>query len=207
MSNAPSQPAAIGRLELVEYPHPALARKAKPLARIDDDVRDAVAQMFDIMYEAQGVGLAANQVALPYRLFIVNVTGQRGSGEELVFLNPALSRPRGTAIQEEGCLSLPGLRMDVRRPERVVVDAWSLDGQPIHLDLDGFLARVVQHEFDHLEGRLFTDRLPDAAALEARRALASMQEVFAGRQARGECPPHEQLVARLDALEADRCVI
>ena len=81
MSNAPSQPAAIGRLELVEYPHPALARKAKPLARIDDAVRDAVAQMFDIMYEAQGVGLAANQVALPYRLFIVNVTGQRGAGE------------------------------------------------------------------------------------------------------------------------------
>jgi peptide deformylase len=206
MSNAPSQPAAIGRLELVEYPHPALARKAKPLARIDDAVRDAVAQMFDIMYEAQGVGLAANQVALPYRLFVVNVTGQRGAGEELVFLNPALSRPRGTAVQEEGCLSLPGLRMDVRRPERVVLDAWSLDGQPIHLDLDGFLARVVQHEFDHLEGRLFTDRLPEAAALEARRALASMHEVFAGRQARGEFPPHDQLVARLDALEADRCV-
>lgn len=207
MSNAASQPAAIGRLELVEYPHPALARKAKPLARIDDAVRDAVAQMFDIMYEAQGVGLAANQVALPYRLFVVNVTGQRGGGEELVFLNPALSRPRGTAVQEEGCLSLPGLRMDVRRPERVVLDAWSLDGQPIHLDLDGFLARVVQHEFDHLEGRLFTDRLPEAAALEARRALASMHEVFAGRQARGEFPPHDQLVARLDALEADRCVV
>lgn len=207
MSNAPSQPAAIGRLELVEYPHPALARKAKPLARIDDAVRDAVAQMFDIMYEAQGVGLAANQVALPYRLFVVNVTGQRGAGEELVFLNPALSRPRGTAVQEEGCLSLPGLRMDVRRPERVVLDAWSLDGQPIHLDLDGFLARVVQHEFDHLEGRLFTDRLPEAAALEARRALASMHEVFAGRQARGEFAPHDQLVARLDALEADRCVV
>lgn len=207
MSNAPSEPAAIGRLQLVEYPHPALARKAKPLARIDDAVRDAVAQMFDIMYEAQGVGLAANQVALPYRLFIVNVTGQRGAGEELVFLNPALSRPRGTAVQEEGCLSLPGLRMDVRRPERVVLDAWSLDGQPMHLDLDGFLARVVQHEFDHLEGRLFTDRLPDAAALEARRALASMQEVFVGRQTRGECPSHEQLVTRLDALEADRCVV
>ena len=206
MSNVPSQPAAIGRLELVEYPHPALARKSRPLVRIDDAVRDAVAQMFDIMYEAQGVGLAANQVALPYRLFIVNVTGQRGAGEELVFFNPALSRPRGTAVQEGGCLSLPGLRMDVRRPERVVLDAWSLDGQPLHLDLDGFLARVVQHEFDHLEGRLFTDRLPDAAALEARRVLASMQEVFAGRQARGEVAGHEQLVTRLEALEADRCI-
>lgn len=207
METAPARPAAIGRLELVEFPHPALSRRAKPLARIDDAVRDAVAQMFEIMYEAQGVGLAANQVALPFRLFVVNVTGQRHAGEELVFVNPSLSRPRGTAVQEEGCLSLPGLRMDVRRPERVVLDAWSLDGQPIHLDLDGFLARVVQHEFDHLEGRLFTDRLPEAATLEARRTLDSMRQVFAGRQSRGETPRQEELVARLDALEADRCVV
>lgn len=206
METAPSQPSGIGRLELVEYPHPALLRKAKPLARIDDAVRDAVEQMFDIMYEAQGVGLAANQVALPYRLFIVNVTGQRGAGEELVFLNPTLSRPRGTASQEEGCLSLPGLRMDVRRPEKVVLDAWSLDGERIHLDLDGFLARVVQHEFDHLEGRLFPDRLPEAAALEARRALELMRDVFIGKQSRGELPVHDELVARLDQLEAERCV-
>ncbi|MFM8984609.1 MAG: peptide deformylase, partial [Planctomycetia bacterium] len=114
----------IGRLELVEYPHPALLRRARPLARIDTDVCAAVAGMFDIMYAAQGIGLAANQVALPYRMFVVNTSGRRGDGEELVFINPTLSRPRGTAIQEEGCLSLPGVRMDVRRPERIVVDAW-----------------------------------------------------------------------------------
>jgi len=120
--------AAIGALQLVEYPHPALLRRTKPVVRLDADLRDAVARMFDIMYEAQGVGLAANQVALPYRLFVVNVAGQRGDGEELVFINPVLSRPRGTAVQEEGCLSLPGLRMDVRRPERVAVEAWSLEG-------------------------------------------------------------------------------
>lgn len=206
METAASEPFRIGRLELVEYPHPALMRKAKPLARIDEGVHEAVEQMFDIMYEAQGVGLAANQVALPYRLFIVNTAGRRGAGEELVFLNPSLSRPRGTAIQEEGCLSLPGLRMDVRRPEKVVLDAWSLDGEPIHLDLDGFLARVVQHEFDHLEGRLFTDRLPEAAAIEARRALESLRDMFVGKQSRGELPPHEAMVARLDSLAAERCV-
>jgi peptide deformylase len=206
METAASEPFRIGRLELVEYPHPALMRKARPLARIDEGVHEAVEQMFDIMYEAQGVGLAANQVALPYRLFIVNTAGRRGAGEELVFLNPSLSRPRGTAIQEEGCLSLPGLRMDVRRPEKVVLDAWSLDGEPIHLDLDGFLARVVQHEFDHLEGRLFTDRLPEAAAIEARRALESLRDMFVGKQSRGELPPHEAMVARLDSLEAERCV-
>jgi len=197
--------ATIGPLALVEYPHPALRRRARPLARIDDAVLAAVARMFDIMYEAQGVGLAANQVGLPYRMFVVNLAAERGAGEELVFVNPVLSRARGTAVQEEGCLSLPGLRMDVRRPARVVVDAWSLAGEPIHLDLDGLLARVVQHEFDHLEGRLFTDRLPEAAALAARRSLESFQEVHAGKQARGEMPADDALVAELDRLEAARC--
>ena len=145
-----SDPIAIGPLELVEFTHPALRRPAKPLVRLDEAVREAVARMFDIMYDSQGIGLAANQVALPYRIFVINCAGQRGEGEEHVFINPVLSRPRGTAIQEEGCLSLPGVRMDVRRPQRIVVDAWSLEGEPIRLDLDGLFSRVVQHEFYHL---------------------------------------------------------
>ena len=201
----PANPSGIGRLQLVEYPHPALLRPARPLLRIDDAVYDAVEQMFDIMYEAGGIGLAATQVALPYRLFIVNLEARPDAGAELVFINPLISRPRGTAVQEEGCLSLPGLRMDVRRPERVLVDAWSLDGEEIHLDLDGLLARVVQHEFDHLEGKLFTDRLPDAAALEARRSLDTFREVFFGKQSRGELPGNETLLAELVRLEAERC--
>jgi peptide deformylase len=197
--------ATIGPLALVEYPHPALRRRTRPLARIDDAVLAAAARMFDIMYDAQGVGLAANQVGLPYRMFIVNLAGERGAGEELVFVNPVLSKARGTAVQEEGCLSLPGLRMEVRRPEKVVVDAWTLTGEPMHRDLDGLLARVVQHEFDHLEGRLFTDRLPDAAAIAVRRALESFHEVHAGKQARGEMPADDALVAELDRLAAARC--
>ncbi len=204
-SEPPPSAADIGTLELVEYPHPALFRKSQPLLRIDEGVRDAIEQMFDIMYDAQGVGLAANQVALPYRMFVVNVTGDPNAGEELVFLNPTLSRPRGTAIQEEGCLSLPGLRADVRRPERVVVEAFLLDGQPIRLDLEGFLARVVQHEFDHLEGRLFTDRLPEAAGLEVKRDLELLADMFHGKQARGELPASEVMQERLDRLEAERC--
>ena len=201
----PPVPEPIGRLELVEFPHPALLRRAKPLVRIDDGLCDAVAQMFDIMYEAEGIGLAAPQVALPYRLFVVNTTGRRGTGEELVFVNPSLSRPRGMAVQEEGCLSLPGLRMDVRRPERIVVEAWALDGTPIRLDLDGLLSRVVQHEFDHLEGRLFIDRLSDAAGLEARRMLDGFHEVFRGQQSRGAMPADDEILARLARLEAFHC--
>lgn len=200
-----TDPTAIGPLGLVEFPHPALRRPAKPLLRLDDAVRAAVARMFEIMYEAEGIGLAANQVALPYRMFVVNCTGRQGQGEEHVFINPVLSRPRGTAVQEEGCLSLPGVRMDVRRPERIVVEAWSLAGEPIKLDLDGLFARVVQHEFDHLEGRLFTDRLPEAAALEVRSQLEGLAQVFAGKQSRGELPPDATLVAELDRLEAARC--
>ena len=201
----PTDATAIGPLALVEYPHPALRRPARPLVRLDREIREAVARMFDIMYEAQGIGLAANQVALPYRIFVVNCAGQRGEGEEHVFINPVLSRPRGTAVQEEGCLSLPGVRMDVRRPERVIVEAWSLAGEPIKADLDGLLARVVQHEFDHLEGRLFTDRLPEAAALEVRGQLEGLAEIFTGKQSRGELPPDADLLADLDRLEAARC--
>jgi peptide deformylase len=200
-----TDPTAIGPLGLVEFPHPALRRPAKPLVRLDDAVREAVERMFEIMYEAEGIGLAANQVALPYRLFVVNCTGRQGQGEEHVFINPVLSRPRGTAVQEEGCLSLPGVRMDVRRPERIMVEAWSLAGEPIKLDLDGLFARVVQHEFDHLEGRLFSDRLPEAAALEVRSQLEELAHVFAGKQSRGELPPDAALVAELDRLEAARC--
>lgn len=173
--------------------------------RLDGGLRDAVARMFDIMYEAQGIGLAANQVALPYRLFIVNCSGRRDEGEEHVFVNPVLSRPRGTAVQEEGCLSLPGVRMDVRRPQKIVVEAFSLAGEPIRMDLDGLLARVVQHEYDHLEGRLFTDRLPEAAALEVRGELDTFREVFFGKQSRGELPGNDALLADLDRLEVARC--
>jgi peptide deformylase len=204
-ASAPPDAHVIGPLDLVEYPHPALLRPAKALTRLDDAIADAVERMFEIMYEAEGIGLAATQVALPYRLFVVNCSGREDDGEEHVFINPVLSRPRGTAIQEEGCLSLPGVRMDVRRPAKIVVDAWSLDGELIHLDLDGLMARVVQHEFDHLEGRLFTDRLPEAAAIEVRGTLDVFREVFAGKQSRGELPGDAALVADLDRLEAARC--
>lgn len=208
MNPAPApttDPAAIGPLALVEFPHPALLRKTRPVTRLDAGLREAVAGMFEIMYAAQGIGLAANQVALPYRLFVVNCAGRRGDGEEHVFINPVLSRPRGTAVQEEGCLSLPGVRMDVRRPQKIVVDAFTLEGEPIRMDLDGLLSRVVQHEFDHLEGRLFTDRLPESAALEVRRDLDTFREVFFGKQSRGEMPGSAELLAELDRLEAARC--
>src|SRR5688572_26592799 len=96
-------------LELIQYPHPTLRHVARPLKKIDAELRDIVRQMFELMYKNRGVGLAANQVDLPYRLFIVNLEGDPAKGEELVFVNPVISRRKGLAEAEEGCLSLPGL--------------------------------------------------------------------------------------------------
>src|SRR2546423_15111987 len=102
-------------MKVIRYPHPTPRHVSKPLKRIDAEVNEIVRQMFDLMYEHRGVGLAANQVDLPYRLFVMNLSGKRGEGEEFVFINPVLTRPRGLDEKEEGCLSLPGLYAQVKR--------------------------------------------------------------------------------------------
>src|SRR5881227_4418245 len=97
-------------MEIVTYPHPTLRRVSRPLRRVDAELRQKIREMFDLMYAAKGIGLAANQVDLPLRLFIVNLEAKPDAGEELVFINPVISLPRGgTEEMEEGCLSLPGL--------------------------------------------------------------------------------------------------
>ena len=119
-----------------------------------------VREMFELMYEAKGIGLAANQVDLPYRLFVINLQSDpNASDQEFVFLNPVLTSRKGNAEAEEGCLSLPGLYGDVKRSERVVLNAFNMAGEELSLELDGLFARAVQHEIDHLDGILFIDRL------------------------------------------------
>ena len=126
------------------------------------------------MYAARGVGLAANQVDLPLRFFIANPKGDPDEGEELVFINPVLSRPKGLEEADEGCLSFPELYGPVTRPKRIHVQAYGLDGKEISADLEGFLSRVVQHETDHLDGVLFTDRM----STTNRMAVADVLERF-----------------------------
>jgi peptide deformylase len=143
-------------LQILTYPHPTLRRVSKPLKRVDADLRKTIREMFDLMYAAKGIGLAANQVDLPLRLFIVNLESNPETGEELVFLNPVISRPRGGAEEaEEGCLSLPGLYGPVIRPKEVRINAYNLSGQEFEADVSGLFARCVQHELDHLDGVLF----------------------------------------------------
>ncbi len=118
------------QLSIIEYPHPTLRIRSKPIRRVDQELRDIAAQMLDLMYEADGVGLAANQVDLPLRLFVANASGERGGGEELVLLNPELQMPKGSETGQEGCLSLPGLSGQVKRPTSIRLSAYDLTGEP-----------------------------------------------------------------------------
>ncbi len=188
-------------LQIVQYPHPTLRHVSRPIKKIDAELREIVAEMFALMYKHNGVGLAANQVDLPFRLFVVNLEADPKKSAEMVFVNPVISRRKGLAEAEEGCLSLPGLYGYVKRPSDVVIDAFSLDGTPIHLELDGLFARVVQHETDHLDGRLFIDRLNTTGVLAARPILDEFEIAFAGKRDRGELPDDESIKKRLAALE------
>lgn len=178
---------------------------SKPIKRVDAELRDVVRRMFDLMYEARGVGLAANQVDLPLRLFVVNTECDPDEGEELVFVNPVLSKPKGGDEHEEGCLSLPQLYGPVRRPERIHVNAFGIDGREIDLDLDGFLARVVQHEADHLDGVLFIDRLSETARPEFADALDEFELEFVSRRKTGEIPDDATIARRLAEWERRYC--
>ena len=172
---------------------------------MDADLHKTVRTMFELMYEANGIGLAANQVDLPYRLFIVNLAAKPDEGEECVFINPVLSQPRGGAEQEEGCLSLPGVYANVRRPEKIRLSAYSLDGSEIEADLDGLMARVVQHEADHLEGILFVDRLSVTSRLTVEAPLREFERDFQASRDRGTIADDDTVASRLHELESKYC--
>ncbi len=189
-------------LQIIRYPHPTLKHKSKPLRRVDAEIHRIVRGMFDLMYEAKGVGLAANQVDLPYRMFVVNLKSDPAeAADEHVFINPVLSQPKGTVEGEEGCLSLPGLYADVRRSETVYLNAYTLAGEEVSQPLEGLFARVAQHEIDHLDGRLFVDRLPPTGLMALRESLDEFEVEFRQRRERGEIPSDEQIAARLAELE------
>jgi peptide deformylase len=176
-------------LKIITYPHPTLRRVATTIKRVDAELKNVVRQMFDLMYAAKGIGLAANQVDIPLRLFVINLEAEAGKGEELVFINPIISRPKGSAEAEEGCLSLPGLYGPVVRPKQVHVNAYSLSGEEISATVTGLFARCIQHELDHLDGVLFPDRMSDTARAGFRDSLNEFETDFQSRQSVGEYAP------------------
>lgn len=192
-------------MQIIQWPHPTLLHRSKPLRRVDAELRQFVTEMFELMYANKGVGLAANQVDLPYRMFVVNPTGDpQQKSEEMTLINPILSMPRGSAEDEEGCLSLPGLYAPVRRPDRIQVSAYTLSGEELNFEAEGHLGRILQHENDHLDGVLFIDRLSPMIRMEIRDEVEAFALEFMQRREQGEIPSDEAIQQRIAELEAAR---
>ncbi len=181
-------------MDVINYPHPTLRRQAKPIQRVDRQLRDLIAEMFRLMYEHRGVGLAANQVGVPLRLFVMNETGQEGKGAELVFINPVISKPRGNEELEEGCLSLPGINATIVRPKTVFLNAYNLSGEEVKSDITGFFARIVQHEVDHLDGVLFIDRLTESGRKAIDNDLFVLETDFESKQRTGSLKSEQEML-------------
>ena len=199
---------SIGRmasLQLITYPHPTLRHCSKPILRVDAQLKELVVEMFEIMYEFRGVGLAANQVNLPIRLFIANPSGDKEEGPELVFINPVINKVKGSAEAEEGCLSLPGINANVKRNKSFQINAYDMSGNEIKADVDGFLGRIIQHEIDHLDGVLFIDRLTDEIRRPVDEQIQAFETAFETRQNSGSIPKNEELHAQLLEWEKIYC--
>lgn len=153
-------------LEILKYPDPRLAEKSTPVDVVDDEIRTLIENMFETMYTAEGVGLAAPQVGVTKRIIVVDC-GVREEGEEsplppkepVAVVNPVVAAGQGSIVWEEGCLSVPGYVDEVERKAKVTVTGLDKNGEPLSIEAEGLLAVCLQHEIDHLEGVLFVDRL------------------------------------------------
>ncbi len=144
---------------ILRYPDARLKQVAEPVRAVDDDIRALVDDMAETMYAAPGVGLAANQVGVLLRVFVIDIASDDEPSDLRVFINPEIVETDGTQTWEEGCLSFPGVTEEIRRAERVRVKALDRDGNPFELEADGLLAVAIQHETDHLNGVVMLDKL------------------------------------------------
>jgi len=145
--------------EILEYPDPRLREVAKPVAAVTPEIQQLVDDMAETMYAAPGVGLAATQIGEMHRIFVVDCAEEDAPSELLVFINPEILEKDGQVVWNEGCLSFPGVREEIKRAERVKVRALNRSGKQFELEADGLLAVAIQHETDHLDGVLMVDKL------------------------------------------------
>jgi peptide deformylase len=164
-------------LQILEFPDPRLRTKAKPVAVVDDSIRKLIADMFETMYAAPGIGLAATQVNVHQRIIVVDVSENRD--EPHAFINPELTLSGDRVETEEGCLSVPGFYEPVTRREFTRVKALNENGEAFEKDLEGLLSICVQHECDHLAGKLFVDYLSGLKRSRIRRKLEKAHRVGA----------------------------
>jgi peptide deformylase len=174
------------KLAILEYPDPRLRTTAVPVEVVDDAVRQLADDMLETMYAAKGVGLAASQVDVHRRLLVLDVSDTRD--QPLVLINPEILAAEGRAPGEEGCLSLPGIYDKLERAERIKVQALDRNGIRFELEADGMLAVCIQHEMDHLEGKLFVDYLSELKRQLIRRRLQKERKQRSPAEARTPVP-------------------
>ncbi len=181
-------------LKILNYPHAALRAKAKPVAAIDADVTAAAGAMLDLMYQNEGLGLAAQQVGLDVQLLVINFAGDaEQKDKEVVAINPVILDTKGAVKDREGCLSFPGLYQDIRRAKAVRVQYYDLTGQAKEMTCTDLAARVWQHEIDHLNGVLFIDKMGPLARLGSKKDLESFIAEFEEAKKKGQIPPDTQM--------------
>ena len=164
-------------LPILRFPDPRLQKIARPVDKIDDSIRQLAADMAETMYEAPGIGLAATQVDVHLRVVVIDVSEERNALR--VFINPEILSCDGLALGEEGCLSVPGIYDKVERAERVTVRYLDLAGQEQRLEAEGLLAVCIQHEIDHLNGKVFVDHLSQLKQTRIRTKLAKQARITA----------------------------
>jgi peptide deformylase len=175
------------KLVILEYPDPRLRKKAAPVTVVDDALRQFVDNLLETMYAAKGVGLAATQVDVHKRLIVLDVSDTRD--QPLVLINPELLKLAGSSPSEEGCLSLPGVYEKLSRATHIRVQALGSDGKPFEMDAEGLLAVCIQHEMDHLEGKLFVDYLSELKRQLIRRRLEKeRRQRSTGSEIRAKAP-------------------
>ncbi|HUU82023.1 MAG TPA: peptide deformylase [Phycisphaerae bacterium] len=166
----------VDNLGIVFYPDPVLRKTCRPVERFDENLARLVQRMFELMRAGKGIGLAAPQVGVTLRLLICNPTGE--PADDMVCINPELTNLIGSEEREEGCLSLPNVSVPMRRAVQARIRAYDVTGKPYERDGTDLLARVWQHENDHLDGRMIIDSMSDSAQLANRRALKQLQAEF-----------------------------
>lgn len=165
---------------ILKYPDPRLKQVAAPVEAVTDEIRQLADDMAETMYAASGCGLAATQIGVMLRIFVIDVASEDEPSDLRVFINPQILEADGTQIWEEGCLSFPGVTEEIKRAETVKVRALGLDGKPFELEADGLMAVAIQHETDHLNGVVMIDKL---SALKKRLVARKLGKARSGASA------------------------
>lgn len=170
------------KLTVVHYPDPRLRKTCEPVTEFDDDLKALVERMLDLMHQGRGVGLAAPQVGVSLRLFVMSAAGEET--DDLVFINPEIHDMHGVREAEEGCLSFPEVFAQIRRAAECTIKAQDLDGERFEIKGEGLLCRVWQHETDHLNGTLIVDRMGPSDKIATKKQLKELEAAYREKRRR-----------------------